>query len=256
MKNTMKRVLCMTMALLLCGSVTACGEEVRSNPNATKTLNIAYFNGGVTVDWLKKLEYEYEKKNPDVEVLINSELKEEIKNQKLQADIKNRNEDIFFTHTIDYTEFVNRDLFLDITDVVKAPAAEGEETVEMRMNESLREKYNVNGNYYAVPFYANFSGAVYDVDLFEEASLYISIDGDYTSGLAGAPQKSLGKDGLPNTYDDGLPATFEEYKTWLNIFPWIAGLFLIFGVRTIRIERAIWIPCKSVTRVLTTTLST
>lgn len=229
MKNSMKRALCMTMALLACGSVTACGgggegDGERTNPNASQILNVAYFNGGVSVEWLKEIELEFEAAYPDVEVSINSELKDEIKNQQLMADIANRNEDVFFTHTITYSEFVNRDLFLDITDVVKAPAAAGEETVENRMNENLRGVYNSNGSYYAVPFYTNFSGAIYDVDLFEEKGLYIAQDGGYTSGLEGQPAKSLGKDGVADTYDDGLPATFAEYKTWLNYLSKTRGI--------------------------------
>ena len=228
MKDSMKKVLCLTMALLTCGSMVACGgdggDDGRTNPNADKTLNIAYFNGGVSVEWLLELEKEYEAAHPDVEVLINSELKDEIKNQKLQADILNRNEDIFFTHTIDYREFVNKGLFAEITDVVTSSAAAGEETIENRMNESLRDVYNVSDKYYAVPFYTNFSGAIYDVDLFEEKGLYISAEGDYTSGLAGQPAKSVGKDGVAGTYDDGLPATFTEYKNWLNYLSKVRGI--------------------------------
>ena len=136
----------------------------RSNPSASQILNVAYFNGGVSVEWLKELEKEYETQNPDVEILINSELKDEIKNQKLLADIKNRNEDVFFTHEISYGEFVQRGLLEEITDIVKSPAATGEKTVEERMNENLRSVYDRDGHYYAVPFYTNFSGAIYDVD--------------------------------------------------------------------------------------------
>ena len=64
MKNITKRALCMSMALLVCGSVTACGgnngegDGDRTNPNASQILNIAYFNGGVSVEWLKELEVE------------------------------------------------------------------------------------------------------------------------------------------------------------------------------------------------------
>ena len=227
MKEKMKRILCLTMALLTCGSMVGCGDDGdsdRTNPNADKILNIAYFNGGVTSEWLKELEKEYEALHPDVEVSINDELKDELKNQQLMSDIKNRNEDIFFTHTINYVEFVNRDLLLDISDIVKAPAAAGEETVENRMNDNLRTLYNVNDHYYAVPFYSNFSGAIYDVDLFEEQGLYIAKNGGYTSGLAGAPEKAAGKDGVSGTYDDGLPATFAEYKTWLNYLSKTRGI--------------------------------
>lgn len=228
MKDSMKKVLCLTMAMVTCGgmmSMVACSQDDgRTNPNADKTLNVAYFNGGVSVEWLDELELEYEKEHPDVEVLINSELKDELKNQQLMGDIQNRNEDVYFTHTISYTEFVNRGLFLDITDVVKNPATTGEETVENRMNDSLRQLYNVDDKYYAVPFYTNFSGAIYNVDLFEEKGLYIANDGTYTSGLEGATPKSLGKDGIANTYDDGLPATFAEYKVWLNYLSKVRGI--------------------------------
>ena len=220
MKESMKKILCLMMALVTCGSMVACDEfmgeeDDRTNPNADKILNIAYFNGGVSVEWLKELEKEYELAHPDVEISINAELKDELKNQQLMGDIKNRNEDIFFTHTINYQEFVNRDLLLDISDIVKAPAADGERTVEERMNANLRNYYNVKDHYYAVPFYSNFSGAIYDVDLFEEQGLYLAQGGGYTTGLEGDKPKSLGKDGIVS-YDDGLPATFAEYKTWLN----------------------------------------
>lgn len=221
-----RKMVSIGLTFLLCGSMAGCmglGDDNNSglsNPGASQTLNVAYFNGGVSSEWLRELEAEYEKENSDVEVIINSDLKDELKNQQLMADIRNRNEDVFFTHTISYGEFVNRGLFAEITDIVKSPAAEGEDTVEARMNESIRKIYNVDDKYYAVPFYTNFSGAVYDVDLFEEKQLYIGKNGGYvgvdqTTG-EWTGEKSLGKDGLPNTYDDGLPATFEEYKTWLN----------------------------------------
>ena len=218
MKNSMKKVLCLTMALLTCGSMVACtpDDDLRTNPNADKFLNIAYFNGGVTADWLRELELEYEAAHPDVEVLINDEYYDELLNANLKNDVEYMSEDIIFAHEIDYDHYVRKNLFLDITDVVKAPAATGEDTVEQRMNENLRSYYNANGSYYAVPFYTSFSGAIYNVDLFEEKSLYIAKDGGYTSGLAGQPEKAYGKDGEKGTYDDGLPATFAEYKTWLS----------------------------------------
>lgn len=216
-----------------CTSVVGCTpkqDNGYTNPNASVVLNIGYFNGGVTSEWLKALEAEYEALHPDVEVYINDKLKDEIKNQQLMQDIKKRKEDIFFTHDISYEEFVKRGLIADITDVVTSAAAVGEETVENRMNENIRQRYAVKEGaetkYYGVPFYTSFSGAVYDVDLFELKSLYLAADGTLTSGLAGAKAKSLGKDGVENTYDDGLPATFSEHRAWLEkiskkVYPYI-----------------------------------
>ncbi len=227
MKGLIKKAMCMTLAVLVLGGGVACrrpDDDLRSNPNATKTLSIGYFNGGVTVEWLKELEREYEAANPDVEVLINNELKDELRDQTLMSDIKNRNEDMYFTHEINYSEYVNRGLIADVTDVVKNAAVAGEDTIENRMNENLRKFYNVDGKYYGVPFYTAVKGAVYDVDLFENKGLYLDASGNLTSGLEGANAKSVGKDGKTGvidgvnySLDDGLPATFEQYKNWLRM---------------------------------------
>ena len=60
MKDSMKKVLCLTRAMVTCGgmmSMVACSQDDgRTNPNADKTLNVAYFNGGVSVECLDELE--------------------------------------------------------------------------------------------------------------------------------------------------------------------------------------------------------
>lgn len=49
---------------------------------------------------------------------------------------------------------------------------------------------------------------VYDIDLWKNKGFYISKDGDFTKNLKNL---SVGRDGVPGTSDDGLPATYEEF---------------------------------------------
>lgn len=228
-----KKLTCLITALILAFSLVGCadllipgGGDEGLDPNKTY-LNVAYFNGGVVADWLLELEKEYEALHTDVDVVIDTSLKDELKNQKLHATIAYRTEDIFFTHTLSYRNFVASKYIADISDVVNAPAAEGEKTVLERMNPELVPGYTYDdGKFYAVPFYNNFSGAVYDVDLFEEKQLYIAEGGGYTGGLTeqGQKRKSLGKDGKEGTYDDGLPVTYEEYKALLSYMKYDKGV--------------------------------
>jgi ABC-type glycerol-3-phosphate transport system substrate-binding protein len=214
-----KKLTCLALATMMMGA-TACGIAVEDDPNKTY-INIAYFNGGVVVDWLEELEKEYEATHPDVDIVINSSLKEELKNQNLYSGIEYRTEDIFFTHTIDWKNFAVSGKIAELTDIMSAPATTGEVPIKEKMHDEFVQTYtDSNGKMFAIPFYENFSGAIYDVDLFEQKGLYLKEGGGYTSWNEATKTvvgtKSKGKDGVANTYDDGLPATFAEFKEWLS----------------------------------------
>lgn len=212
------------LCLLLAGMMifaTACTPKEEDDPNKSY-VNIAYFNGGVVVDWLNVLKQEYEETHPDVEIIINSQYKDELKNQRLYETIEYDDmNDIFFTHTIDWENFAATGKIVELTDMMNEPAAEGEPTIKEKMKDNFVDMYtDENGKMFAIPFYENYSGAIYDVDLFEQKGLYLKDGGGYTSWdpttktVMGT--KSKGKDGIAGTYDDGLPATFDEFKSWLS----------------------------------------
>ena len=214
-----KKIIAVAVAAASLMSMTACMTVNQGEYDPNKQyLNIVYFNGGVVPDWLFVLEKEYEAQHENkVDILINTDEKDQLRDSTLYSMISFRTEEIFFTHTLNYKNYAASGKIVDISDIVTNPAAEGEKSIEERMDPNLRKHYEYEEDtYYAVPFYDNFYGAIYDVDLFENKRLYIAKDGGYTSGLDGAPEKSYGRDGVPKTSDDGLPATFTEYKEWLN----------------------------------------
>ena len=72
----------------------------------------------------------------------------------------------------------------------------------------------VDGKYYAIPHYEIFDGINYDIDLFEKENLYFAENKDNGNNgfvLSAADVRSKGPDGQPGTWDDGLPASVDEF---------------------------------------------
>ena len=135
-------------------------------------------------------------------------------NQML-ASIGSSNVEVFFTEAIYYYQYVNQDLFLDITDIVTTPNAEdGNKTILSKMSDVHKDYLKTEDNkYFAIPHYSSFSGLMYDKDLFADRNLYFSgaegREGRFVSNKTEV--KSAGPDGQKDTYDDGLAATYAEF---------------------------------------------
>ena len=138
--------------------------------------------------------------------------------------------DIYFTESVDYYKFVNRNKVANLSDIVTGSMEDyGEEgTIEDKLDPSFKSYLkSYDGDYYMLPFYDGFYGFIYDVELFEEEGFYTDVDGDEAyfkaedhkdlseKELEAAREEwkatlSAGPDGQKGTYDDGLPATYEE----------------------------------------------
>ena len=148
-------------------------------------------------------------------------------------------EKLIITENIPYTTV--KDFALDITDLAISPLnvnpvtgeTEGEETASIadKMLPQFKEYYGADDRYYALPAQECALGLVYDADLFDEYGLYFAnaetenfyeyeCENVYTgeTGLYrfvdGAWDESdlaYGPDGEAGTFDDGLPATYEEF---------------------------------------------
>lgn len=138
--------------------------------------------------------------------------------------------DIYFTESVDYYKFVNRNKVANLSDIVTGSMEDyGEEgTIEDKLDPSFKAYLkSYDGDYYMLPFYDGFYGFIYDVELFEEEGFYTDVDGDEAyfkaedhkdlseKELEAAREEwkatlSAGPDGQKGTYDDGLPATYEE----------------------------------------------
>lgn len=257
----MKKLGALLMATLITvGMMTACtpeteggGETTGGVPERTytgkeKTLKVLNYNGGFGEAWLEWTKYRFEEEYKDlafeaegkvgVKIEIDSD-KDGYYGQGLMDRMPTVNHDVFFSESIKYTTWISSNYMMDITDVVTELNLDNK-TIESKMSAEQKAALKVDGAYYCVPHYAAFTGINYDIDLFDAKKLYYkkncapseeNFSGTvaYTN-LAGA--RSAGPDGEYNTYDDGLPATYDEFfalcgymKNTLSITPftWTGG---------------------------------
>jgi len=221
MKN--KKLLLLTSASILAMvGVTGCGGK-KSGPTEDKTkanISVMTFEGGVGKAWLEKAARRFEEiyKNSTefqegrVGVQVNIQASANCSGDNLLES--GLTKDIYFTENVDYINLVNKGELADLTDVMTNPLTTyGEnKTIISKIDTNFAAFLNRSNKYYAVPFYDAFYGFVYDADLFDAESLYLDRDGGFTNAKG---DLSYGPDNQPNTYDDGLPATYDEFDTLL-----------------------------------------
>ena len=189
------------------------GEAV--DPNRTQ-LYVNVRDCGIGREFVYALKAGYEAKNPSVQVIPTFD--DTLDDEGLQALKTNDDVDVIFAPNYILNDFVSvnnktSDYFADITDIV----TEGNEnSIMAKMYNTEKEYHNVGDDntpkFFSLPWYVSYHGTVYDVDLFEEKKFY-NIEG-YT-GLdctEGTDDDFWGPDGIEKTYDDGLPATWEDMK--------------------------------------------
>ena len=228
------RIIALGAALLMgmttVGAFSACGGTAVKNDgyDATKAnISVATYEGGVGYAWLEEAARRFEEKYKD-----STHFQEGRTGVKISVD-KNKHtyngdklvsssltKDVYFTEAIDYYAFVNANKVADITDVVTGSmSAYGESgTIEDKLDSSFTSFLTAKDDkYYMLPFYDGFYGFIYDVDLFEQEGFYYDQDGDFLALRDESQRKDFeeskanGPDGEHGTYDDGLPATYEQF---------------------------------------------
>lgn len=237
MKNT-KKLLTSLCSLFLVGTTvlsTSCkpGGSTGGGGNngdiiidETKTqLYVSNLQGGIGYEWFQKVIQRFEEKFADAEytpgttgVQIIPEYEYTVNGRWLLLPTDNY--DVYFTENLTYNDYVRQDEILDITDVVKAPAKTSSTTtesvtIESKLSADQKEVLTVQkGNYYAIPHYEAYRGVSYDVDLFNENKLFFAANKDNGNDgfiIKTTDAKSAGPNGVSGDYDDGLPATIEEF---------------------------------------------
>lgn len=150
-------------------------------------------------------DYSFEQGKTGVKVEI-TQYNEPIRTQQ----ILNMEENVMFTLHVPYQELVSMGMAEDITDVLCDTDADGER-IEDKLYDQFKAR-SFDGRYYALPFFESLDGIVYDKELFEEENLYFADDwGNIRFVEDEYETKAAGPDGEYDTYDDGLPATYEEF---------------------------------------------
>lgn len=196
-------------------------KEDPLDPNKT-TLYISNYNGGQGTDWIdtenstddligrfeeayKDVHFEEGKTGVQCRVAKTS-----TKGTTLISQMNGMTEEIFFSEDVPYSTASAAGYFLDVSDVIAE--IQGYEGVSI--DSERLSNIAVDGKYYAIPHYEIFDGINYDIDLFEKENLYFAENKDNGNKgfvLSAADVRSKGPDGQPRTWDDGLPASVDEF---------------------------------------------
>lgn len=226
-----RRICIVFLSLLLLSSsfLIGCGgSQDGEQIDTSKTqIYVGMIDGGFGTSWFDDIEKEFEKlyKNVSfeegrtgVQILLGSSTTAYMTDHLIN-NIGNIKQELIFTESgFDfYYDFINQGKVLEITDVVTGSLSEFNETatIESKLPDSYKAYYKTpEGKYYALPNNEATVGIVYNVDLWEEKLLYLAEDSDNgNDGFVYSMEDnmSVGPDGVPGTYDDGLPATYADF---------------------------------------------
>lgn len=201
-----KRICFLLMLVIAATSLSGCSLTGCNKDNLRNDMGVicvGNYNGGLGYEWLQEVGRNFTQKT-GIRVVIDNG-KQTYNGEALMTSIKNNRQDIYFTTEVSYDDALTKNIFADITDVVKEKfeTVDGVEmSIEDKMDPYLRTYFERNGSYHAIPFFSAIYGIVYDRDLFEGKKL-LNLKG-YTS--------QDGADNKPGTSDDGLPATWNDFK--------------------------------------------
>ncbi len=200
-------------------------DDIQIDPNRTQ-LYIGVKDDGIGKEWVYDAIKKYETANPEIQVIPKFEdaLFEE---KNIKTTMPSAKEAVYVLSGISYFNWLKSDntsdILVNLYDTITVdPDGDGpQKSIYDRMDPQDREHLTVdlaNGGkaIYTLPYYDTYWGAIYDKDLFTEKGFY-SLD-EYTglNGEDGDEDDELGPDGEEGTYDDGLPATWEDMKILLD----------------------------------------
>ena len=231
MKANKKIVAMLLAATMTMPALTACGGSNGNEIDPNKTqLYVGVYDGGMGVDSLYTLAKRFEDKY-DTHSFEQDKTGVEVKviparyDVGLENDMADMNIDVFVGTAANANYLAKKDLLLDITDVYNQPFSYDFVTGETDPNgENVRFKDKIRSDlkyyymdaesekYYGYPGASSYYGLVYDIDLFEEENLYFAKNGGFVASAT--DERSAGPDGnFETTYDNGLPATYDDFFT-------------------------------------------
>lgn len=238
MKKLSTKIFSVLLMLIMATSVLlACGdafspEEGEEPIDTTKTqLYIGNVNQGFGEDWLRTgikprfeefyKDAEFEPGKKGVQLIIGST----DYGTGLISTIAGNRDEVFFSESVAYYQFVNGNKLYDITDALNTPLTEyGESrTIIQKMNSDMADYFNAGTEeekkFYALPFYETYFTIIYNADLFRQEKLYRTTAGNgrwnteisWTSDVSAANIAPGPDKDIATGFDNGLPATYDEY---------------------------------------------
>ncbi|MBO5737573.1 MAG: hypothetical protein J6S04_07165 [Clostridia bacterium] len=243
-----------SLALIVAlGCMAGCGVEV----GPTEKDNISYLyvstnSGGFGKGFLEVVEAKFEEKYAQtpfaegkmgVDVVVDQASTNS--GGTLINNIANSSTNVFVVEGMYTTNYVAKNYLYDLSELVSSALDDGK-TLESKMfNDQKAALKAINDKYYSLPVFAGFNGVTYDKALFADNDLYFADANGFkpytTSTYTGVAytgrgfvsaantKKSPGPDGKYDSYDDGLPSSYEEFFYLLermsnkSIVPFIWG---------------------------------
>ena len=212
----MKKIISLIIACVL--SLTAllavgCGGE-KFDPKTTLIIGVS--QDGVGRAWLDAVVTEFKKANPEINVHVDDK-ESEYDRTNLIVNIKKNREDLYFINDYIAQNFIRNDgtseYLVDITELVTDG---GNNSIHSKMYDDVKSYHNYgtenNPKYYSLPYFMTFAGLVYNKDVFDAHNLYNLPLYKGFDGVKGTGDENFGPDGIEETFDDGLPSTWEDMK--------------------------------------------
>ncbi len=255
MKKTKITSMFLVVAILACSmlGLFGCGEVETENIDTSKTqITVKYYNGGNGQEWLDDLIAQFEATYANTSFEAGKKgvqiIKDFEKKNIMSTQIKTYGADVYMMEHVSYEDALSYDALYDLTELVNGNAVdlggndEGK-TILSKMSEESKDYYGreVDGEtkYYALPFFSAWHNMIYNIELFDKNGFYLNslsdtkleeFDTYYQDNIAqledyeyasqfftdDKTDLSKGPDGEANTDDDGLPATYAEFKMLLE----------------------------------------
>ena len=236
--NKFFKVMAMVLACSSLASLAACrggndgssvggGDSSGSGSGLPKsTLYVGVYDGGFGMNWAETWEKKFEamyanhpfeegKQGVDVIVSLNPKFCLDGISMTLTDEV----DEICFIEQANYYNFINNSMVLDVSEWMTTPLTEYGETRSIHDKMSpIDQSYYGGGNtedptYYGAPWYFCMPSINYDAKLFEDNNYYFAAEGTGVNGFvtSATDKRSKGPDGKEGTYDDGLPATYDDF---------------------------------------------
>lgn len=219
----MRKFLSLSLSVLLAlgsfSTFAACKKKGGNTVDSKKTIiDVQTYNGGVGKEWLEDVARAFETKYAEKsfeENKVGVKVKVDYCGDASNMPSAPITADVYFTELFDYYQMINANKVADISDVVTGSllAEFGEnKTIESKLSTQFQDYFKKkDGKYYALPFFDGFVGLIYDVDWFKQNKLFFSSDtaNTFTGNMSAL---SVGPDGVAGTFDDGMPATYDQFS--------------------------------------------
>lgn len=215
MKN-LKRLMALALAIVLCaGCLAGCGNNTpKGTGDATKDIEIAYWNAGLGDQWLKDVIAAFNAKYPEYYAYYTASASAATINSTLE--LSGDTVDLYFT-----SERADTSKFVTLDDILNATADGDSKPLIEKFNANyLKNAQAADGHYYQLTYGGGIVGIIYNKKLFAQAGitelprttneLAIACDKLYSAGIS--PICHFAPEGYYGYLSDALIYQYDREK--------------------------------------------